>query len=545
MAIEIRCEPKAAAGARLAVQFGGVIAAARPWAWWAALLGLCGVLLAPLLVVDVPPLLDYPNHLARAFVLASLPTDPVLATFYAAHWAIIPNLATDLVAPPLMRVLPVHAVGRLLIAAAVLLPVLGSVAYSRALGGKWWSLAVGLTAYNSTLLQGFLNFNLAAGLALLLAAVWLRRRESNPAATIALNAAGAVVLFACHLMGLVFLAILLASAECSRLAGDLRRLSVGPGLRMVGRFGALLRFGLWRGAAVAMVFAAPIGLYSASQLQTLGGDAEFLPPQAKLAQLLSPFVNYSLTLDLITAVAALSLPVLCLLLGKGRIPAPAALASGGLLFAYVAAPYGWKGTYQLDARFAIMLGFMLFAGFVPVRWPVWLCRLVATGAVLLLVARIGLLTAAWAQHRSDLADLRQALAPVLPGQAVYVASAAPTDRAAYRARSPWSRRLSNDLQTDTHLGALALIERRAWWPFEFDIPSQQPIVTREPYRSMAERIGDMPDQAALLKADLCGFDAVLLTQADAAPDLPAARFHLRVRAGYAALYAIDVCQPGG
>ena len=335
VAIEIRCE--------LAAQSGASIPAARPWLWWAALLGVCGVLLAPLLAVDVPPLLDYPNHLARAFVLASLPTDPVLATFYTAHWAIIPNLATDLVAPPLMRVLPVHDVGRLLIAAAVLLPVLGTVAYSRALGGRWWCLAVGLTAYDSTLLQGFLNFNLSVGLALLLAAAWLRWRERYPVPTIALNAAGAVVLFVCHLMGLVFLGILLASAECSRLAGDQRRLSLGPGMEMVGRLGALLRSGILRGAAVVMVFAAPVALYSASQLQTLGGDAEFLPPLAKLEQLLSPFVNYSLTLDSITAVAALSFPCLCLMLGKGRIPGPAAFASGWLLFAYLAAPYRLEG----------------------------------------------------------------------------------------------------------------------------------------------------------------------------------------------------------
>ena len=38
-------------------------------------------MLAPLLIVDVPPLLDYPNHLARAFALASLPRDAVLARF--------------------------------------------------------------------------------------------------------------------------------------------------------------------------------------------------------------------------------------------------------------------------------------------------------------------------------------------------------------------------------------------------------------------------------------------------------------------------------
>ena len=43
---------------------------ASPVAWRLSLLGLCAILLAPLLLVDVPPLLDYPNHLARLFVLA-------------------------------------------------------------------------------------------------------------------------------------------------------------------------------------------------------------------------------------------------------------------------------------------------------------------------------------------------------------------------------------------------------------------------------------------------------------------------------------------
>ena len=110
--------------------------------WWVVLAAMCGALVAPLLVVDVPPLVDYPNHLARVFVLASLPHDPAIATFYAARWAIIPNLALDLVAPPLLAFLPVHDVGRLLIAAAVLLPVLGTVAYGTALKSRWWCMAV-------------------------------------------------------------------------------------------------------------------------------------------------------------------------------------------------------------------------------------------------------------------------------------------------------------------------------------------------------------------------------------------------------------------
>ena len=75
---------------------------------------LCLVLLAPLALIDVPPLLDYPNHLARATVLAFGDDDPILSRIYAEHWAVIPNLGTDLVLPPLLHVLPIHLAGRII-----------------------------------------------------------------------------------------------------------------------------------------------------------------------------------------------------------------------------------------------------------------------------------------------------------------------------------------------------------------------------------------------------------------------------------------------
>jgi hypothetical protein len=501
--------------------------------WWAGLAALCLVLVAPLMVVDLPPLVDYPNHLARAYVLSVLPHDPVIASFYRAHWAIIPNLALDLIAPPLMHVLPVYDVGRLLIAAAVLLPVLGTVAYARALGGRWWCLAAGLVAYNGTLLEGFLNFNLSIGLALLLAAAWLRWRDTHPVPTILLTITGGLCLFACHLMGLLFLGLLLGAAEYVWVLGYARS------------WMGLLRLAARRGSALALIFAGPAVLYALSPLGQVSGEPSFVSPRQKMIHLLVPFTNYSLPLDVVTALLTLCCPVLCLLLRRGRMPASAAMAAWVILIAYLVSPYAWKGTFQLDTRFAIMLGFMLFAGFQPLRWPAWLARTTASMAVLLFVARMALLTAAWAGFRTDLADLRQALQPVQPGQAVYVASVSPTDPAAYWARAPWSRHLSDGVQTDTHLGALALIERRAWWPYEFDMPSQQPIETLQPYRGRADRVGDLPDQHGVMTADLCGYDVVLMTQADAAPELPADRFRLLVRAGFAASYAITRCRPDG
>jgi hypothetical protein len=492
-------------------------------AWPAAVFGLCVVLLAPLLIVDVPPLLDYPNHLARVFVLASLPRDPTLARFYTAHWSIIPNLSLDLAGPPLLHILPVHVVGRLLIAAAVLLPTVGTVAYNAALGGRWWALAVGLVVYNSCLLGGFLNFQISIGVALLLAAAWLRWREHRPAWTIALAISGAPVLFACHLMGLLFFALLIGGAELFQVSRD--RNSV-----------------LRRAAVLVMVFAAPAVLYALSPLQQLGGDAEFLPLGAKLLQLAGTFANYNWPLDVTTAAVAFVLPATCLLLRRGRAPGPSAVATALLLIVFLVAPFAWKDTFALDTRFAIMLGFMAFAGFVPTRWPSGFRRVAVAGLVLLFAARMTLLMTAWAARVTDLTDVRAVLAPVQPGQAVYVAEAGLQEAPAYWATNPRWRLLSNGSRTDEHLGALALIEHRAYWPFEFDNESQQPLETREPYRALAERVGRLPDRAEAAVADVCGFDYVLLVDADAVPGLPAERFRLLARSGFAALYAITQCK---
>jgi hypothetical protein len=496
--------------------------------WWLALTGLCIVLLVPLFVVDVPPLLDYPNHLARAFVLASLPQDTILGRLYAPHWSIIPNLALDIITPPLIKILPVYVAGRLLIAIAVLLPVLGTVACNTALGGRWWSLGVGLYAYNCCLLYGFLNFLISIGVALLLAASWFRWREAHPSRAILLAVVGAPVLFACHLMGLLFFAILVGSAELSRL------------YRLRGR--NLVRSVIQRGVVLLLIFALPTILYGVSALQQLGGDAEFEGPVTKAIQAVTTFYNYSMPLDGLTAIVAIWLPLRSVVARTGTFPAPAGLAVIVIAVAYVAAPGAWKGTYVLDLRFAIMLGFMLFAGFVPNAWPPAMRRGAAAVLVVLFVARMALLTTVWADHRTDLADLRHVLHPVQPGQAVYVAEVSARERPAYWAANPHWRALSNGVRVDEHLGALALIERRAYWPFEFDIPSQQPIETREPYRALAAQLGNVPNWGATTTANVCGFDYVLLLEADAEPDLPPERFRLLVRSGFAALYAITKCK---
>ena len=104
----------------------------RRGAWWVVLALLSAVLLAPLLIADVPPVLDYPNHLARFVLLAAGPDDPVLGRMFTPSWSIIPDLAIDVIGPPLLHVLPVHVAGRCLLGGILLLNLAGVLALHRA-----------------------------------------------------------------------------------------------------------------------------------------------------------------------------------------------------------------------------------------------------------------------------------------------------------------------------------------------------------------------------------------------------------------------------
>ena len=65
---------------------------------WALLLALAAV---PIFSTVLPPLADYPNHLARFYLLAQGGND-----YYAVRWAPLPNLAGDVIVPALAQAMP-------------------------------------------------------------------------------------------------------------------------------------------------------------------------------------------------------------------------------------------------------------------------------------------------------------------------------------------------------------------------------------------------------------------------------------------------------
>lgn len=506
-----------------------------------AVLALAGaVLLMPLFLVEIPPLLDYPNHLARLYLLATGLEDPALARMYAAHWAIIPDLAIDATVPWLMRWLPVYVAGKVMLGCILLLTVGGVLAYSRAVFGarRWWAVASVLAAYNVTFMLGFLNFVVSTSLALLFAAGWITWRDRRPMLVVTLASLGTAVLFLSHLAGLAFFLILVASAELEH-------------VWRVGRRGdGWVRVLLVRMAVAAPLVVAPLGLYSRSNFSAVSTQAKWLWLW-KLWEAPGILVNYDPALDAISAILVFGFVALCLIRRWGVVAPKSVVAAAVLAGMVVALPFSLMGTHFLDLRPAIMLGLLAFAGFTPAGLSTGLRRGAIGMVGLVFGVRMALIAVVWAGHQANIDQLRAVTARVEPGSRVFLLDIQPGDAPEYWAAMPgW--RMSMGFSLSYHLPAILLIERHALYPNLFADPAQQPLVRLQPYDDLAHEYWLMPhyrqlkEDAAAFGAFACRADYLLMMQAGAEPNLRqfgAGALELLEATDLAALYRVTAPCP--
>lgn len=525
-----------------------VVAERRPdrrsasWRWLpvTALLGI--VLAIPFVLVDVPPVLDYPNHLARYFVLAH-PDDPFTSQMYATRWGILPNLGMDAAGAVLLRITDLHVGGRVLLASSLFAPIIGVAVYHRAVFREWswWPLASGLLAYNGAFFLGFMNFLFSLGLALMAGAVWVvLQRQNMQLIRVAFGAVAAGILFFCHIFGVVFFAILIGAHEAGLLWR--RRQS-----------GALMARDILYAAGAGLAALSPaLALYLLSPLQTGPTSVGEWRGLAKLWRIFAPFMTTSVELTLITSVVVISLLILFRRRFEFAPGLPLALA--GLIMAFVAAPSSVKGGTFVDLRFALMIGLLLFAA---VRPHLTVHEAVVTGlAVGLLIAlRSAHVGGSWIDHRHDLADLRAAIAKVEPGARVVAARGRPGHVIGVE---PEGRALPGIYRLDGHLAALLVSERKAFFPLLFADPAQQPLAVRPPFDRIAQPLSEPAEWQWLVQGPLLpealqraryledwqrNFDYVLLIDPPTTVQSHPALSPL-YRGSYAQLYRIERQQGG-
>ncbi|HBB95341.1 MAG TPA: hypothetical protein DC054_08100 [Blastocatellia bacterium] len=162
------------------------------------------ILVLPFWIVAFPPLLDYPNHLARVFILAHL-HDPAFhfSEYYASDWGPYPYLTMDVLMVLLQKFCNVFLAGKILLSLSVVGVPFASWFFVRQAHPKNVLLA-GLsliTTWNLFFLWGFINMQLSMALVLLVVGLWLRylRRPSWPQWIIFLLTV--IALYFTHLLG--------------------------------------------------------------------------------------------------------------------------------------------------------------------------------------------------------------------------------------------------------------------------------------------------------------------------------------------------------
>ena len=160
--------------------------------------------LLPTLLVRIPALEDYLDHLGRMYILTTAGTNEA-NPYYQVSWALYPDLAMDLIVPILGRVMDVEFAGWIFFLTTQLLIVTGAMALEVSVKGRHEIAAIAgvLTLYSLPFSLGLVNFEFGTGIALWGIASWIGlSRTANWPIRNVVHAGFVVVLFLSHFFAL-------------------------------------------------------------------------------------------------------------------------------------------------------------------------------------------------------------------------------------------------------------------------------------------------------------------------------------------------------
>jgi hypothetical protein len=459
------------------------------------LLGLAlafGILLVPIALVRVPPLVDYPNHLARLWLISGGASQPPLDEIYAVDWSnAVANIGIDLLARALGPLVGAETVGRFGVALALVLPVLGAAALGRVVAGRWHAglLTAAALAWNLPFALGFLNNQIAVGLALLMAAAFASRSWRGVVRAAGLAAAGAALMVV-HPFGACFL------------AGLIGALGIGPSVpRPADRAIVAKR----AAAGIALVLVGAVGILLLAPTPP-GADPRFAASLfsfdyravTKAVGLLAPFLTYSLLAEGALGVVTLVVAYHGVRTGWLRVHFGLGLLAVSLFLASLVLPSDAGDTHLIDFRFAVMGLFALIAALTPARPLAGRAVLaVAVGLLAIAAARSLWITTQWQAAERDLMAVERALAPLPVGAALLSVEAAPFD-AERDTRGP---RLAGQWFLHTHYPLRAVVLRQAFVPGLFAFAGRQPVTVLAPWQRLAAPDAMQPSSADLARSD--------------------------------------------
>lgn len=410
----------------------------------------------PLLLTPLPPLLDYPNHLARMSLLPHLPAGSELARYLAVRWAPLPNLGMDGVVPFLAWVMPLDVAGKLFVVITFLLLAGGTAFLHRVLYGRWsnWTLLAFLLLYTRLLLWGFMGYLFACGLALVCFAVWIALRQQHWLLRVALGTVFALAIYFSHLLAFGLYAVMVAMYEFGQIW-----LQRKPPIR----------------ALCALVIG---GAPFLTALALMAGNSSegriiYANPLRKFDLLFSVFDNYSRPFDVACFVIVVLAVGFVFWRRWVRLAPEMILPLIGLFVVYLAMPTQLFTAAGVERRIPMMIFLALIGG------SAWQARferqemVFLSGAGAMFAVRLAVIAAVWHQAGRLYTSLMPGFDTLPRGACLAVAFG------------------KDSIQVDkaplTHFATMAVIRREDFETQLFHYAEQQPIVLKPD----AERLADV------------------------------------------------------
>lgn len=439
------------------------------------------ILLVPIWLATYPPLLDWPNHLARAYILARYHEVPEFQSVYTVQFDVLPNLAVDVIGMCLLRSTSYVLTTKIILSLIIIVFVVGCVLISVGLYGS-----IGLSTflallfvYNFMFFYGFANYMLGVGLFLTAYGYWLRCIQRWTAGrAIMMSVLGLSCYFA-HLSSLAFLCIALFTHTAVRLFTR-RRTVFRP-------FSDAL-----------MPLALPMCVFLIYQQRYAPHDNSsrlyWEGLYSKLKGVAYLFASYDFTIDFIFA-CLLGLVILAYIKRCRPQFNDFAVAIGLALFtAFLFAPVGgFAATWAIDRRFVIPAAVFLVLSIKSVSSCRFYYLLHAITLVLLLARVSWIWGGNWASADREISDQVQLFKNTFPtGSRIYPVTLLETRDKRERTKQMPFR----------HTICYSVVVCHAFVPSLFAYPGQQPIMFRLPNTGYHEVHPPFPHPSTIFDTDL-------------------------------------------
>jgi len=489
-----------------------------------------------LLLIFVPPgLQDYPNHLARAFILLNS-DDPLINQHYQVVWDPLPNLGWDIWAIGVGRVFSLDVTGRLFLLVGIAITVSGCFALNRAIVGRWTAAPILMFPFlfNAGFTRGFLSFDLGIGLALWAIVWWTSLDEKAWRLRLAVATLLCTMLYIVHLYAWSIYGLFVLGWSIEQMVRS------GKGLdHLKQSCKALLRDGVQIAPTIVLASIACFRLLGHTGGITAGFH-EFEAPFSRLSDL-DLLIDVGAPMRNDALIVTMTATIIAALLNRDlRIRPGLAVTIMLCVFAFFVLPGRLEGTQFVSWR-AIYAGLLFLIASLEPTNKFARSRLHWTCVVTLLVTFVivGLEARSWIRSEQAHSDFSRLIDSIPNGSALFVAHSG-IDEKDLRAREIGLY----------HVASYAVIEKQDLVQSLFTFTGQQPVQYRSPELQSAPEhsVTFLPEIVRNFKKAgidfdgyLAQFDYLILHGENDAPEesvLPMRRIRLINRSGAFRLYQV-------